>query len=155
MSEYKKFSQELCDENDRVAKDVAIDFLEWTGHYKLEIPLDQQGEKFKKQDFEVVLISKNRKVKVEVERKKVWTKVCQWQGWSTIDVPSRKKESESDLFIMVNSECNTIAVTTMKNVLSSKVSAKKTIYTNNENFFNVELNKFKFYCKSEDIWKNI
>jgi hypothetical protein len=155
MSEYKKFSQKLCDENDQVAKEVAIDFLTWTGHYKLEIPLDQQEEQFKKQDFEVVLISKNRKVKVEVERKKVWTKVCQWQGWSTIDVPSRKSESESDLFIMVNSECNTIAVTTMKNVLSSKVSAKKTIYTNNENFFNVELNKFKFYCKNEGSWKKI
>ena len=117
--------------------------------------MDEQEEQFKKQDFEVVLISKNRKVKIEVERKKVWTKVCQWQGWSTIDVPSRKSESESDLFIMVNSECNTIAVTTMKNVLSSKVSAKKTIYTDSEDFFNVELNKFKFYCKNEGSWKRI
>jgi hypothetical protein len=155
MSDYKKFSQELCNENDQVAKEVAIDFLTWTGHYKLEVPLDEQEEQFKKQDFEVVLISKNRKVKIEVERKKVWTKVCQWQGWSTIDAPSRKSESESDLFIMVNSECNTIAVTTMKNVLSSKVSTKKTIYTDNESFFNVELNKFKFYCKSEGNWKKI
>jgi hypothetical protein len=43
----------------------------------------------------------------------------------------------------------------MKNVLSSKVTSKKTIYTNNENFFNVELSKFKFYCKSEGVWKNI
>jgi hypothetical protein len=155
MSEYKKFSQKLCDENDQVAKEVAIDFLTWTSHYKLEIPLDQQEEQFKKQDFEVVLISKNRKVKIEVERKKVWTKVCQWQGWPTIDVPARKSESASDLFIMVNKGCNTIAVTTMKNVLSSKVTSKKTIYTNNENFFNVELGKFKFYCKSEGVWKNI
>lgn len=155
MSDYKKFSQELCNENDQVAKEVAIDFLTWTGYYKLEVPLDEQEEQFKKQDFEVVLISKNRKVKIEVERKKVWTKVCQWQGWSTIDVPSRKSESESDLFIMVNSECNTIAVTTMKNVLSSKVSAKKTIYTDSEDFFNVELSKFKFYCKNEESWKRI
>lgn len=155
MSDYKKFSQELCNENDQVAKEVAIDFLNWTGHYKLEIPLDEQEEQFKKQDFEVVLISKNRKVKIEVERKKVWTKVCQWQGWSTIDVPFRKSESESDLFIMVNSECNTIAVTTMKNVLSSKVSAKKTIYTDSEDFFNVKLSDFKFYCKADGNWKKI
>jgi hypothetical protein len=155
MSEYKKFSQELCNENDQVAKEVAVDFLEWTGYYKLEVPLDQQEEQFKKQDFEVVLISKNRKVSVEVERKKVWVKECEWQGWSTIDVPARKSESASDLFIMVNKECNTIAVTTMKNVLTSKISAKKTIYTDSEDFFNVELSKFKFYCKSEGSWKKI
>lgn len=155
MSEYKKFSQELCDENDGVAKNVAVDFLEWTGYYKLDIPLNEQQEMFKKKDFEITLISKDRKVSVEVERKKVWTKECVWQGWSTIDVPTRKIESASDLFIMVNKGCNTIAVTTMKNVLSSKVSAKKTIYTDSEDFFNVELGKFKFYCKSEGAWKKI
>ena len=81
--------------------------------------------------------------------------MCQWQGWSTIDVPARKNESEADLFIMVNKECNTIAVTTMKNVLQSKITSKKTIYTENEEFFNVDLNKFKFYCKSEGSWKKI
>lgn len=155
MSEYKKFSQELCDENDQVAKEVALDFLEWTGHYRLDKSLEEQEELYKKQDFEITLISNDRKVKVEVERKKVWSKVCQWQGWSTIDVPARKNESEADLFIMVNKECNTIAVTTMKNVLESKVTSKKTIYTENEDFFNVELNKFKFYCKSEGVWKKI
>lgn len=155
MSEYKKFSQELCDENDQVAKEVALDFLKWTGHYRLDTSLEEQEELYKKQDFEVTLISNDRKVKVEVERKKVWSKVCQWQGWSTIDVPARKNESEADLFIMVNKECNTIAVTTMKNVLQSKVTSKKTIYTENEEFFNVDLNKFKFYCKSEGSWKKI
>ena len=155
MSEYKKFSQELCDENDQVAKEVALDFLQWTGHYRLDTSLEEQEELYKKQDFEVTLISNDRKVKVEVERKKVWLKVCQWQGWSTIDVPARKNESEADLFIMVNKECNTIAVTTMKNVLQSKVTSKKTIYTDNEEFFNVDLNKFKFYCKSDGSWKKI
>jgi hypothetical protein len=155
MSEYKKFSQELCDENDKVAKDVAVDFLEWTGHYKLDTPLNEQQEMFKKKDFEITLISKGRKVSVEVERKKVWAKECEWQGWSTIDVPARKSESASDLFVMVNKGCNTIAVTTMKNVLSSKVTPKKTIYTDSEDFFNVELNKFNFYCKAGGVWKKI
>jgi len=155
MSEYKKFSQELCDENDQVAKEVAVDYLQWTGHYKLDTPLSEQEELYKKQDFEITLISKSKKVTIEVERKKVWTKMCAWQGWPTIDVPARKNESEADLFIMVNKDCNTIAVTTMKNVLESKVSSKKTIYTESEDFFNVELNKFKFYCKNEGFWKKI
>ena len=155
MSEYKKFSQELCDENDKVAKIVAVDFLEWTGYYKLQIPLDNQQEMFKKKDFEITLLSKNKKVSVEVERKRVWVKEQMWQGWSTIDVPARKSESASDLFIMVNRSCNTIAVTTMKNVLNSKITSKKTIYTDNEEFFNVDLNTFKFYYKTEDSWKRI
>lgn len=155
MSEYKKFSQELCDENDQVAKEVALDFLKWTGYYRLDTSLEEQEELYKKQDFEVTLISSDRKVKVEVERKKVWLKVGQWQGWSTIDVPSRKNESEADLFIMVNKECNTIAVTTMKNVLKSKISPKKTIYTESEDFFNVELSNFKFYFKTGNVWNRV
>lgn len=155
MSEYKKFSQELYDESDLKAKIVAVEFLEWLGFYKLETSLLDQEELYKKQDFEIILKSDNRKVTVEVERKKVWKKNCQWQGWSTIDVPSRKSESEADLFIMVNNDFNTIAVTTMKNVLESKVTSKKTIYTENEDFYNVELNKFKFYCKFRGSWKKI
>jgi hypothetical protein len=155
MTEYKKFSKELCDENDGVAKLIAVDFLESTGYYKLEIPLNEQEESYKKKDFEVILISTKQKVSVEVERKKVWVNVCSWEGWPTVDVPARKNKSESDLFIMVNKSGNTIAVTTMKKVLNSPISAKKTIYTNNENFFNVELDNFKFYCKNDGVWKLI
>jgi hypothetical protein len=96
-----------------------------------------------------------QKVSVEVERKRVWTNVCSWEGWPTVDVPARKNKSESDLFVMVNKTGDTIAITTMKNVLNSPVSAKKTIYTNNEDFFNVDLDKFKFYCKKSGVWKLI
>ena len=155
MSEYKKFSQDLCDENDAVAKETAVDFLEWTKHYKLETPLYEQLELYKKQDFEIVLISTGEKIKVEVERKKVWDKSGRWQGWTTIDVPIRKKDSEAHLFIMVNKSCDTIAVTMMKKIKRSKISAKKTIYTNNEEFFNVELKNFKFYKKISGGWEVI
>lgn len=153
MSEYKKFSQELCDENDLIAKQTAINFLEWTKYYSLKTPLSKQEESYKKKDFEITLLSTGKKIKVEVERKKVWNKFGQWQGWPTIDVPVRKKDSEADLFIMVNKECNSIAVTMMKNVLNSKVTSKKTIYTSNEEFFNVDLKYFKFYKKTDDGWE--
>jgi len=153
MSEYKKFSQELCDENDAVAKETAVNFLEWKKYYKLETPLSEQSELYKKQDFEIKLLSTDRMVRVEVERKKVWVKSGVWQGWPTIDVPIRKKDSEAHLFIMVNKSCDTIAVTHMKKVLESKISSKKTIYTNNEEFFNVDLKCFRFYKKVDGGWE--
>lgn len=153
MSEYKKFSKELYDENDRIAKNVAVEFLESTGFYKLETPLSEQKEEFKKQDFEIVLVPDNQKISVEVERKKVWSKTCEWQGWPTIDVPVRKNKSKARLYIMINDLCNTIAITMMKNVLKSRISPKKTIYTKNEDFFNVEKKEFKFYCKKNHGWE--
>ena len=155
MSEYKAFSKKLYDENDNISKSVAIDFLLSTGYYKMEIPIEEQVELYKKQDFEISLISNNRKVKVEVERKKVWTKKGRWQGFPTIDVPTRKNKSEADLFIMINYECDTLAVTLMKHVLSSNISSKRTIYTSKEDFFNVDLNKFKFYYKHNNVWRKI
>lgn len=153
MSEYKKFSQELCDENDLISKETAVDFLEWTKFYKLQTPLLEQLELYKKQDFEITLLKDDKKIKIEVERKKVWDKIGKWQGWSTIDVAFRKKDSEADIFIMINKSCDTIAVTLMKNVIESKVSSKKTIYTNCEEFFNVELDKFRFYKKNDIGWE--
>jgi hypothetical protein len=153
MSEYKKFSKELCDENDAIAKETAVNFLEWTKYYKLETPLSEQQELYKKQDFEITLISKASKIKVEVERKKVWDKSGKWQGWPTIDVPIRKKDSEAQLFVMTNKSCDTIAITLMSKVIGSKVSSKKTIYTENEEFFNVNLNCFRFYKKNNGGWE--
>lgn len=152
MSEYKQFSKTLYDENDQIAKNIAVDFLESTGFYKLEIPLTEQIEQFKAQDFEVTLISRNEKVSVEVERKKVWTKSGEWQGWPTIDVPVRKSQSKARLYVMINNIGDTIAVTKMSNVLRSNITNKKTIYTNNEAFFNVKLDDFKIYHKKGKVW---
>jgi hypothetical protein len=154
MSEYKRFSKKLYQENDQIAKEIVLDYLISTGYYKLETPLNKQKELYKKQDFEVVLISKGKKVPVEVERKKVWTKSFEWQGWSTIDVPVRKSESKAKLYVMVNEPCDTIAVTKMKKVLNSKISSKRTIYTDNEDFYNVELSEFKFYRRKNGTWEN-
>ena len=151
-NETKKFSQDLYDENDTSAKIIAVDYLVSTGLYKLNEELNEQPEQFKKLDFEILLIDKNKMISVEVERKKVWTKDYMWQGFPTIDIPYRKKDSKADLFIMVNNNLNTIAITKMKKVINSAVSAKKTIYTNKELFFNVPLSEFKIMKKSNNAW---
>lgn len=151
-NETKKFSQELYDENDNSAKVIAVDYLVSTGLYKLNEELNEQPEQFKKLDFEILLIDKDKVVSVEVERKKVWTKDYKWQGFPTIDIPYRKKDGKADLFIMVNKNLNTIAITKMKTVINSPVSSKKTIYTNKELFFNVPISEFKIMKKYNNTW---
>lgn len=152
MEEIKTFSKELSDENDLIAKRVAIDFLEYTTKYKLVTPLEEQKEVYKKHDFVIMDLIQNKMIGVEVERKKVWTKSGQWQGWNTVDIPHRKKDSEAHLFVMINNDCDTIAATFMSRIKQSKVTSKKTIYTDNEQFFNVDKNQFAFYYKKNDCW---
>ena len=150
--EVKKFSQELLEQNDGIAKLLSINFLESTGKYKLIVPLNEQKEAYKEYDFQMFDYINNINITVEVERKKVWVKKGKWQGWNTLDVPFRKKDSHADIYIMVNNSCDTIAATKMKRILDSPTSYKKTIYTTNEKFFNVELKEFNFYYKNDTIW---
>jgi len=49
MSEYKVFSKKLYEENDNIAKSVAIDFLHSTKRFQLEVPVEKQIEMYKKQ----------------------------------------------------------------------------------------------------------
>lgn len=153
MSELKPFSEELYNENDFKSKEVAKDFLEYLGHYSLITPLEEQTEKYKEHDFEIFLKNPLRKITIEVERKKVWTKSGRWQGWSSVDIPYRKKDSKADLFIMINKSFDTLAITNMKNVLNSDVYNKKTIYTKEESFFKANIDNFKVYFKNKDSWK--
>jgi hypothetical protein len=152
---HKKFSASLCKENDGIAKRTAVDFLESTGKFKLEVPLEEQKEQYKKRDFLVVNIKNKKNVACEAERKKVWKKEGTWEGWDTIDIPHRKNKSEADIFIMTNEACNTIAITKMKTIHESPVKHKDTIYSKNEPFFAVPIKSFKFYTKTKTGWEQV
>jgi hypothetical protein len=52
---------------------------------------------------------------------------------------------------MINESFDTIAVALMKDVLQSETSVKKTKYTDNEMFFNVQLDKFMFYINKNGV----
>jgi hypothetical protein len=147
---HKKFSKSLCEENDGIAKHTAVEFLESTGKYVLEVPLDAQKEQFKKRDFLIKNIKNKKDIACEAERKKVWKKEGEWEGWDTIDIPHRKNKSEADIFIMTNSACNTIAITKMKTIHESPIKHKDTIYSRNEPFFAVPISSFKFYTRNEE-----
>jgi hypothetical protein len=152
--EYKPFDRNLFRENDLAAKQVAVDLLQDHG-FKLEVPLQEQEEQYKKWDLIITRIQDQKIITVEAELKKVWTKSGTWQGWPCIDVPYRKKDSKANLFIMSNVLRDTAAVTTMDLLKSSPVSSKKTIYTDHEYFFNCPLQYFRFYHKTKDSWIKI
>jgi len=152
---YKKFSRSLYEENDEIAKKVACEYLLSTNTFRLITDIKSQKEQFKLYDFEILYIKENKIVRVEAERKMVWGKRGMWQGYRTIDVPYRKKDSISDIFIMVNKHLDTIAIADMKKVLSSPITCKNTIHTQNEEFFNCPLNIFQFRFFNNNKWNII
>jgi len=136
----KAFSQKLHDEN-KFVEQVTCDLLVNHTGFVLRTPLNQQTEQYKKCDYEGYYNLK--KVRVEAERKLVWTIKGKWMPqWDTIDVPYRKCESEADLFIMANKDCNTFAIIPMKDILESPVIVKNTTYTKSEKFFAVPIKKW-------------
>lgn len=145
MGSEKPFSQELYKENNDVAIIMSLSYLISTGHYYFKKNPIEQEEVFKQYDYVLFLKKNDRQVKIEVERKKTWVKSGMWQGYETLDVPERKKDSEADLLIMINNTLDTIAIMKMKDVLNSKVYKKNTIYTTEEKFYAVDLQKIKFY----------
>ena len=152
--EYKPFDRNLYNQNDLAAKTTAAGFLCSQG-FTLLTPLQDQKEQYKAWDFQIQRDADQQLITVEAELKKVWTRSGSWQGFQTIDVPYRKKDSKANLFIMINQLQDTIAVTTMDLLKGSPVTKKKTIYTDNEPFFNVPLAYFRFYHKTKDSWIKI
>lgn len=149
----KPYSKILNDQNDRISKETAIDFLQNFKGWLLDVPLDCQPELFKDSDFKMKV-----EVKIEVERKRTWIKSGTWQGYKTLDVPYRKKDNNADVFIMLNEHCDTLAYIKMKDIKHSPISNKSTINffskekTSNESFFNVNLKNCIFYTKKNNKW---
>ena len=74
MSNNKPFDINLYNENNSLAIIIAANYLLSTGYYYFETNPLEQPEVFKDSDFTILLKSDNRKIKVEVERKKSWKK---------------------------------------------------------------------------------
>ena len=154
MSEYKPFDKSLYEENNQSAIKTSIDFIQQIFHYQ---PTAPAGEAYKSHDFIVNDPSTNKDVRVEAEVKKVWEKTGVWQGYDTIDVPYRKKDSRAHLFIMINKHHNTLLCLPMSEIKRSIVKQKRTIYTHSgtEQFFAVPLSKAIFFKKNDSSWIRI
>lgn len=149
----KPFDKKLYDANNLLCITIVSNFFISMG-YTYEINPILQPEKFKDCDFE--LFKSGEKIKFEVERKTPWIKDFEWQGYSTLDVPVRKRDSKADVFVMMNNNANTLAIIKMADVLASRVITKDTTYTQDEEFFAVNLDRVIFVAmKFQTIKKRI
>lgn len=160
----KKFSKEDHAISDPLSRQYAVEALQQIDpKFHLVTPLTEQKEEYKKWDFTIMYGDKP--ITVETEHKIVWVstdgtfkvrlKNDSIRAFNTIDVPTRKWESEADLFIMFNAEFNVLALTEMKNVLEANTTTKSTTVTRGEIFFSVSLDKFRFYCKMNGVWTKV
>lgn len=149
---YHPFSKESYDRNNMPVIVAAISFL--TQYDELfKDPIIPEKEMYKAGDFAITFIPQNRQILVEVEGKRGWDKNGCWQGFPTVDVPYRKKNSNAHLYIMANRWRDTIAVMSMEELKKAPVSEKNTKSTINEKFFNVPIEWFNFFVYKDGKWE--
>ena len=130
----KKFSKKLYNISDNKSKQEAIKFLQQKGYELISDDEVYTYDLKMKKDDKIILI--------EVEHKRVWN--GDNFPYSTVDVPYRKIKNEADIFIMFNNDYTVLFITSMNIVKKSPTSLKDTIYTKQERFYNIPLNKGKF-----------
>ena len=143
MSCYKAFSKELYNRHDVAAKETVKSLLKQTGYTVIN-----EDEAYGDWDF--VVEREGKPYTVEVEWKDAWKTLA--FPYSTLHVCHRKRTSKADLFFQVSANHRAIAGCPMETVLRSPVIRKDTIYTKNEPFFSVPVEKFKFYDLEDGVW---
>lgn len=112
----------------------AVSFLK---QLDFEEKKDSYTEAYKKWD--VVLYKSNRKYTFEIEVKQWWNNRGKWgNSYSNCDycqVAHRKIHSKADFFIMLNKHLDTLLLTKMSFVKSSKAIHVPNKYCDNEFFF--------------------
>jgi len=150
----KPYSKKDYEESDYRAKVVTARFMMRDGKFSLKESIKNQKEAYKSHDVIMVRNRDGFKIKIETEQKRCWWKSEEWQGYPTIDVPYRKKDSKADTFIQINLYWDTLAVAPMKDVLNAPTSRKNAkcsnVSTVGEMFFNVDLDKFRFFKSVSD-----
>ena len=149
----KPFCKKDYDFDDSRAKDLAIGFIK--SHYFDRWQPIEDGEHYK--DYDVAFESKDGNiVKLEVEVKHCWKNKERWQGYSTFDIPFRKKDSKADMYICFNDSLNMFMMARMSRVLESSLTTKNTKHrdgselTRNEKFFALELGACRFFKYDPD-----
>jgi hypothetical protein len=128
----KPFSPILHKEFDEKAKNLVIKALKVIGlQYKKNT--DDYG-------IDLVPIDTNRK-SVEVEVKNSWKGIF---PYDTLHITSRKgKWRESTIFVVVSGDYKTLAI--VRGELLDKLITKDTLYTEDEQFFEVPVSEVKFW----------
>jgi hypothetical protein len=142
----KPFCRESYIANNRPGIDTALQFL---SEYGYEVEDSGEKESYKANDCVVSYLG--QKFLVECEKSNVWTDSNERQ--TEITVPYRKKDSQSQIYIMCNKERDALIVGKMDDIKQSEVREKWVYSTKmNEPFFFTCYSKFDCYKKIENKW---
>ena len=155
----KPFSRQDHAANDTKAKRLAVEFLEQGGLFKLDVPLDQQPERYKDWDFFITSVDLQKNIYVEVQRKYGWKVYGRWQPqFKTIHVEERKSDSLANLFVMFNYHWTSLLIGSMEKITKAKVIEKDCKLSDgstlkNDRFYELPPTSFDFYRLDGGIWR--
>jgi hypothetical protein len=144
----RPFSRDLYNKHNALGIKVALDMLTQYGYNIID---NGDVEQYSARDC---LVAKNGKdVAVEVERKAVWRRKDAWEGYPTVRVPYRKRNSSCDLYVMIN-EASTCMLICDMNELKKSPTTKYTTqaYNIEEDFFAVPIELFDVLTLENTKW---
>lgn len=142
------FSKDLYNKHNGPGIKVALEMLNQYGFTTVE---NGDVERYCARDC---LVSKDGKnVAIEVERKVVWRRRDDWEGYPSVRVPYRKRNSGADLYIMINEPSTCIIICNM-NELKKSPTTKYTTQLHNieEDFFAVPIDIFDVLVLENGKW---
>lgn len=146
---YKPFDPVLYKQNNSPGTSTSLSLLHQFGYETVE---GEEVNRYSKWDC-LVKGNSGVAIAIECEKKNVWRRHDDWEGYSTTRVPARK-ESEADLYMMVNQHCSAVLVCEMPKVKESPIEMVHTrISDTEEPFFMVPIEHFDLYILEDGIWK--
>lgn len=144
----KPFCKDLYNKHNGPGIRVALDMLNQHGYQTIE---DGSIENYCARDC---LVSKdNKRLSIEVERKMVWRRKNDWEGYSSVRVPYRKRHSQADIYIMINEASTCLIVCRMTDVKNSETTKYTSqMYNVEEDFFAVPIDKFDVMVLEGGKW---
>lgn len=142
------FSRELYNKHNSLGIKVALEMLNQYGYETIE---NGDVERYCARDC---LVSKDGvDVSIEVERKAVWHRKDNWEGYSSVRVPYRKRNSGAELYIMINEPSTCLLITKMNEIKKSP-TIKYTTQLHNipEDFFSAPIEIFDVMVLEDGKW---
>lgn len=142
------FSRELYNKHNGPGIKVALEMLNQYGYNTIE---NGNIEMYCARDCLVAKDGKN--VPIEVERKAVWHRKDDWEGYSSVRVPYRKRNSGAELYIMINEPSTCLIICKMQDVKKSTTTKYTTrLHNIEEDFFAVPIGVFDVMVLQNGKW---
>ena len=147
MSQNKKFDLTSYKNNNQKGIDTALSVMNHFGFKTLDT-------KEAYSDRDAIVGSGNVKIKIEAEMSNNWITMNDFpSNWYNISVPYRKRNSGSDIYILINKDTTSVALAFMDDIKKSTVG-EKYIYSTcmKEPFFFCDMSLFDIYTLDNNVW---